>query len=88
MLTINNKAKISNYQIGNKFIIDYMVEVRANYHIFVTDENGLSKDLKLNRMKGRRGKYRLTYGNFLVDLPFSDIQNIDTFSSHIKRLIC
>ena len=88
MLTINNKAKISNYQIGNKFIIDYMVEVRANYHIFVTDENGFSKDLKLGRYTHKRGLYKLSYGNYLLLLKFSEIKDMDIFCKRINQLIC
>ena len=88
MLTINNLDKIVRYPIGHTFRVRCMICGHTNYHISLIDGKGQHRDLKLNRIKGRRGKYRLTYGNFLLDLSFADISNIDKFSSHIKYLVC
>jgi len=88
MLTINNLDKIVRYPINNTFHVRCMICGHINYHISLTDGKGQHRDLKLNRMKGRRGMYRLTYGKFSVDLPFSELSNIHKFSSHIKRLLC
>lgn len=87
MLTINNLDKIVRYQI-DIFRVKSMVCGHTNYHISLIDGKGQCRDLKLNRMKGRRGKYTLSYGSFLTNLPFSDIQNLDTFCKQIARLIC
>jgi hypothetical protein len=88
MLTINNLDKIVRYPIGHTFRVRCMICGHTNYHISLTDGKGQHRDLTLNRMKGRRGNYKLSYGNFLTNLPFSDIHNLDLFCEHIKRLIC
>jgi hypothetical protein len=88
MLTINNLNKIVRYPIGHTFRVRCMICGHTNYHISLTDGKGQHRDLKLNRMKGRRGNYKLSYGNFLTNLPFSDIHNLDLFCEHIKRLVC
>ena len=88
MLTINNLDKIVRYPIGHTFRVRCMICGHTNYHISLTDGKGQHRDLKLSRMKGRRGNYKLSYGNFLTNLPFSDIHNLDLFCEHIKRLIC
>ena len=89
MLTINNLDKIVRYQI-NTFRVKSMVCGHTNYHICLIDSpfGGRVRDLKLNRMKNRRGKYTISHGNYSFYLKFSDIQNIDTFCAQIKRLIC
>jgi len=87
MLTINNLDKIVRYQI-DIFRVKSMVCGHTNYHITLIDGKGQCRDLTLNRMKGRRGNYKLSYGSFLTNLPFSDIQNLDTFCKQIARLIC
>jgi hypothetical protein len=89
MLTINNLDKIVRYQIDT-FRVKSMVCGHTNYHISLIDSpfGGRVRDLKLNRMKGRRGKYTLSHGNRFLYLKFSDIQNIDTFCAKIKRLLC
>ena len=89
MLTINNLDKIMKYPINNTFHVRCMICGHMVYHISLTDvNNGQHRDLKLSRMKGRRGNYKLSYGNFLTNLPFSDIHNLDLFCEHIKRLVC
>jgi hypothetical protein len=89
MLTINNLDKIMRYPINNTFHVRCMICGHMVYHISLTDvNNGQHRDLKLSRMKGRRGNYKLSYGNFLTNLSFSDIHNLDLFCAHIKRLIC
>jgi len=88
MLTINNLDKIVRYPIGHTFRVKSMVLGHTNYHISLIDGKGQHRDLKLSRMKGRRGNYKLSYGNFLTNLPFSDIHNLDLFCEHIKRLVC
>ena len=88
MLTINNLDKIVRYPIGYTFRVKSMVCGLTNYHISLIDGKGQYRDLKLNRMKGKRGNYKLSYGNSLTNLPFSDIQNIDTFCKQLKKLIC
>lgn len=89
MLTINNLDKIVRHQIDT-FRVKSMVCGHTNYHICLIDSpfGGQVRDLKLNRMKGKRGNYKLSYGNSLTNLPFSDIHNLDLFCEHIKRLIC
>ncbi len=87
MLTINNLDKIVRYPIDT-FRVKSMVCGLSNYHISLIDGKGQYRDLKLNRMKGKRGNYKLSYGNSLTNLPFSDIHNLDLFCEHIKRLIC
>jgi hypothetical protein len=89
MLTINNLDKIVRYQIDT-FRVKSMVCGHTNYHISLIDSpfGGRVRDLKLNRMKNRRGKYTISHGNYSLYLKFSDIQNIDTFCAQIKRLIC
>jgi hypothetical protein len=89
MLTINNLDKIVRYQI-DIFRVKSMVCGHSNYHICLIDSpfGGQVRDLKLNRMKGRRGKYALSYGNHFLYLKFSDIQNLDTFCKQIGKLIC
>jgi hypothetical protein len=87
MLTINNLDKIVRYQI-DIFSVKSMVCGHTNYHITLIDGKGQYRDLTLNRMKGRRGNYKLSYGSFLTNLPFSDIQNLDVFCKQIARLIC
>ena len=89
MLTINNLNKIVRYQIDT-FRVKSMVCGHTNYHISLIDSpfGGRVRDLKLNRMKGRRGRYTLSHGNHFLYLKFSDIQNIDTFFAKIKRLLC
>jgi len=89
MLTINNLDKIVRYPINNTFHVRCMICGHMVYHISLTDvNNGQHRDLKLNRMKGKRGNYKLSYGNSLTNLPFSDIHNLDLFCEHIKKLIC
>jgi hypothetical protein len=88
MLTINNLNKIVRYPIGYSFLVKSMVCGHTNYHISLIDGKGQCRDLKLNRMKGRRDKYTLSHGNYSLYLKFSDIQNIDTFCKKIKRLLC
>jgi hypothetical protein len=88
MLTINNLDKIVRYPIGYTFRVKSMVCGHTNYHISLIDGKGQHRDLKLNRMKGRRDKYTLSHGNYSLYLKFSDIQNIDTFCKQIKRLLC
>jgi hypothetical protein len=89
MLTINNLDKIMRYPINNTFHVRCMICGHMVYHISLTDvNNGQHRDLKLNRMKGKRGNYKLSYGNSLTNLPFSDIHNLDLFCEHIKKLIC
>ena len=88
MLTINNLNKIVRYPIGYSFIVKSMVCGHTNYHISLIGGKGQCRDLKLNRMKGRRDKYTLSHGNYSLYLKFSDIQNIDTFCKQIKRLLC
>ncbi len=89
MLTINNLDKIVRYQI-DIFRVKSMVCGHSNYHICLIDSpfGGQVRDLKLNRMKGRRGKYTLSYGNHFLYLKFSDIQNLDTFCKQIGKLLC
>jgi hypothetical protein len=87
MLTINNLDKIVRYQI-DIFRVKSMVCGHTNYHISLIDGKGQCRDLKLNRMKGRRGKYALSYGMHFLYLKFSDIQNIDTFCKQIGKLLC
>jgi hypothetical protein len=87
MLTINNLDKIVRYPIDT-FRVKSMICGIAFYHISLIDGKGQHRDLKLNRNKGKRGNYKLSYGNFLTNLPFSDIHNLDLFCEHIKRLIC
>ena len=87
MLTINNLDKIVRYQI-DIFRVKSMVCGHTNYHISLIDGKGGCRDLKLNRMKGRRGKYALSYGNHFLYLKFSDIQNLDTFCKQIGKLLC
>ena len=89
MLTINNLDKIVRYQI-DIFRVKSMVCGHSNYHISLIDSpfGGQVRDLKLNRMKGRRGKYALSYGNHFLYLKFSDIQNLDTFCKQIGKLLC
>ena len=88
MLTINNLDKIVRYPIGYTFRVKSMVYGHTNYHISLIDGKGQHRDLKLNRMKGRRGRYTLSHGNHFLYLKFSDIQNIDTFCKKISRLLC
>ena len=87
MLTINNLDKIVRYQI-DIFRVKSMVCGHTNYHISLIDGKGGCRDLKLNRMKGRRGKYTLSHGNHFLYLKFSDIQNLDTFCKQIGKLLC
>ena len=88
MLTINNLDKIVRYPIGYTFRVKSMVCGHTNYHISLIDGKGGCRDLTLNRMKGRRGKYALSYGNHFLYLKFSDIQNLDTFCKQIGKLLC
>lgn len=88
MLTINNLDKIVRYQIGHTFRVRSMVCALTYYHISLIDGKGGYRDLKLSRIKGRRGKYTISHGNYSLYLKFSDIQNIDLFCAQIKRLIC
>ena len=88
MLTINNLDKIVRYPIGYTFRVKSMVCGHTNYHISLIDGKGGCRDLKLNRMKGRRGKYTLSHGNHFLYLKFSDIQNLDTFCKQIGKLLC
>jgi hypothetical protein len=87
MLTINNLDKIVRYPIGYSFRVKSMVCGHTNYHISLIDGKGGCRDLKLNRIKGRRGLYKLSYGNYLLHLKFSDIHNLDLFCAQIKQLI-
>lgn len=87
MLTINNLDKIVRYPIDT-FRVKSMICGIAFYHISLIDGKGQYRDLKLNRNKGKRGNYKLSYGNSLTNLAFSDIHNLDLFCEHIKRLIC
>ena len=87
MLTINNLDKIVRYPIDT-FRVKSMICGIAFYHISLIDGKGQHRDLKLNRMKGRRDKYTLSHGNHFLYLKFSDIQNLDTFCAQLKRLIC
>jgi hypothetical protein len=88
MLTINNLDKIVRYPIGYTFRVKSMVCGHMVYHISLIDGKGQYRDLKLNRIKGKRGKYTISHGNYSLYLKFSDIQNIDTFCKQIKRLLC
>ena len=88
MLTINNLDKIVRYPIGYTFRVKSMVCGHTNYHISLIDGKGGCRDLKLNRIKGRRGLYKLSYGNYLLHLKFSDIHNLDLFCKQMTRLIC
>jgi len=88
MLTINNLDKIVRYPIGYSFRVKSIVCGHTNYHISLIDGKGGCRDLKLNRMKGRRDKYTLSHGNHFLYLKFLDIQNLDTFCAQLKRLIC
>ena len=88
MLTINNLDKIVRYPIGYTFRVKSIVCGHTNYHISLIDGKGGCRDLKLNRMKGRRDKYTLSHGNHFLYLKFLDIQNLDTFCAQLKRLIC
>jgi hypothetical protein len=88
MLTINNLDKIVRYPIGYTFRVKSIVCGHTNYHISLIDGKGGCRDLKLNRMKGRRDKYTLSHGNHFLYLKFSDIQILDTFCAQLKRLIC
>jgi hypothetical protein len=88
MLTINNLDKIVRYPIGYSFRVRCMICGHMVYHISLIDGKGQFRDLKLNRMKGRRNKYTLSHGNHFLYLKFSDIQNLDTFCAQLKRLIC
>lgn len=88
MLTINNLDKIVRYPIGYTFRVRCMICGHTNYHIALIDGQGQHRDLKLNRMKGRRDKYTLSHGNHFLYLKFSDILNIDLFCKQITRLIC
>ena len=88
MLTINNLNKIVRYPIGYTFRVKSMVCGHTNYHISLIDGKGGCRDLKLNRMKGRRGKYTMSHGNYSLYLKFSDIHNLDLFCKQITRLIC
>ena len=89
MLTINNLDKIVRYQIDT-FRVKSMVCGHSNYHISLIDSpfGGQVRDLKLNRMKGRRGRYRISHGNYSLYLKFSDIHNLDLFCKQMTRLIC
>jgi hypothetical protein len=88
MLTINNLDKIVRYPIGYTFRVKSIVCGHTNYHISLIDGKGGCRDLKLNRMKGRRDKYTLSHGNHFLYLKFLDIENLDTFCAQLKRLIC
>ena len=88
MLTINNLDKIVRYPIGYTFRVRCMICGHMVYHISLIDGKGQHRDLKLNRNKGKRGNYKLSYGNYLTNLPFSDIHNLDLFCEHIKKLVC
>jgi hypothetical protein len=88
MLTINNLDKIVRYPIGYTFRVKSMVCGRTNYNISLIDGKGGCRDLKLNRMKGRRGRYRISHGNYSLYLKFSDIHNLDLFCKQMTRLIC
>ena len=87
MLTINNLNKIVRYPIDT-FRVKSMICGIEFYHISLIDGKGQHRDLKLNRNKGKRGNYKLSYGNYLTNLPFSDIHNLDLFCEHIKKLVC
>ena len=87
MLTINNLDKIVRYPIGYTFRVKSMVCGHTNYHISLIDGKGGCRDLKLNRIKSRRGLYKLSYGNYLLHLKFSDIHNLDFFCTQITQLI-
>jgi hypothetical protein len=88
MLTINNLDKIVRYPIGYTFRVRCMICGHTNYHIALIDGKGQHRDLKLNRMKGRRNKYTLSHGNHFLYLKFSDIQNLDAFCKQIGKLLC
>jgi len=88
MLTINNLDKIVRYPIGYSFRVKSMVCGHTNYHISLIDGKGQFRDLKLNRIKNKRGKYTISHGNHCLYLKFSDIHNLDLFCAQIKRLIC
>ena len=88
MLTINNLDKIVRYPIGYTFRVKSMICGHTNYHISLIDGKGGCRDLKLNRIKGRQGLYKLSYGNYLLHLKFSDIHNLDLFCKQMTRLIC
>lgn len=88
MLTINNYHKIVRYPIGYTFRVRTMICGHTNYYISLIDDKGQYRDLKLNRMKGRRNRYRISHGNYSLYLKFSDIQNVDLFCKQITRLIC
>jgi hypothetical protein len=87
MLTINNLNKIVRYPIDT-FRVKHMICGIAFYHISLIDGKGGYRDLKLNRIKGRRGKYTISHGNYSLNLKFSDIHNLDLFCEHIKKLVC
>jgi hypothetical protein len=88
MLTINNLNKIVRYPIGYTFRVRCMICGHTNYHIALIDGKGQHRDLKLNRMKDRRGRYRISHGNYSLYLKFSDIHNLDLFCKQMTRLIC
>lgn len=88
MLTINNLGKIVRYQIGHTFRVRSMVCVHTNYHISLIDGKGQRRELKLNRIKNKRGLYTISYGNYRYHYDFAEIKNIDLFCAQIKKLIC
>ena len=59
MLTINNLDKIVRYPIGYSFRVRCMICGHMVYHISLIDGKGQFRDLKLNRIKNRRGKYTI-----------------------------
>lgn len=88
MLTINNLDKIIGYSIGYSFSVKSMVCGHVNYHISLTHGRYGCRDLKLSRMIDKRGRYRISHGNYSLYLKFSDIQNINLFCAHLKTLLC
>ena len=88
MLTINNLNKIVRYPIGYSFRVRCMICGHMVYHISLIDGKGQFRDLKLNRIKNRRGKNTISHCNYSLYLKFSDIQNLDTFCKQISRLLC
>ena len=86
MLTIHNLGRIVRYEI-NTFRVKSMIGGYTNYHISLTDGKGQLRDLKLSRVKNKHGLYTISHGTYFIYLKLSEIENIDTFCSNIKRLV-